>query len=39
MLEVGIALFLIIFIVWWTMFADQTPHQTQDDAPPKDKEQ
>ncbi len=29
MLEAGVALFLLVFIVWWTMFAGRKP-----DAPP-----
>jgi hypothetical protein len=26
-LEAGVALFLLIFIVWWTMFAGRKPTQ------------
>jgi len=29
MLEAGVALFLLVFIVWWTMFAGRKP-----EAPP-----
>jgi hypothetical protein len=25
MLEAGVALFLLVFIVWWTMFAGRKP--------------
>ena len=32
MLEAGVALFLLIFIVWWTMFHGRTP-----DHPPQQK--
>lgn len=28
MLEAGVALFLLIFIVWWTMFSGKKPTQT-----------
>ena len=27
MLEAGTALFLLVFIVWWTMFAGRQPEQ------------
>jgi hypothetical protein len=28
MLEAGVAFFLLVFIVWWTMYADKRPdHQ------------
>jgi len=28
MLEAGVALFLLVFIVWWTMYAEKRPdHQ------------
>ncbi len=37
MLEAGMALFLLIFIVWWTMFSDRKPDQQHSQkAPPKD---
>ena len=29
MLEAGVALFLLVFIVWWTMFAGRKPEQRQ----------
>lgn len=29
MLEAGVALFLLVFIVWWTMFAGRRPEQPQ----------
>lgn len=31
MLEAGVALFLLVFIVWWTMFAGRKPERP---APP-----
>jgi hypothetical protein len=43
LLEAGMALFLLIFIVWWTMFSGKKPNppqqtqqgrQTPDQAPP-----
>jgi hypothetical protein len=38
MLEAGAALFLLVFIVWWTMFAgrrpEQPPRAPQRDEPP-----
>jgi hypothetical protein len=27
MLEAGVALFLLVFIVWWTMFSGREPEQ------------
>ncbi len=27
LLEAGVALFLLVFIVWWTMFAGRKPEQ------------
>ena len=37
MLEAGVALFLLIFIVWWTMFQGRKPERpTQKPLPPKD---
>ncbi|MDO8306490.1 hypothetical protein [Herminiimonas sp.] len=38
--EAGIALFLLIFIVWWTMYSGQKPAQppAQKPLPPKDDE-
>lgn len=38
--EAGIALCLLIFIVWWTMFSGQKPNHapTQKALPPKDEE-
>jgi len=32
MLEAGAALFLLVFIVWWTMFAGRKPERP---APPQ----
>jgi hypothetical protein len=38
MLEAGVALFLLIFIVWWTMFSGKKPtrQSRQTPVPPKD---
>ncbi|MDB5761225.1 MAG: hypothetical protein JWQ21_220 [Herminiimonas sp.] len=38
LLEAGVALFLLVFIVWWTMFSGRKPdHSTQQKPlPPKD---
>ena len=48
MVEAGVALFLLVFIVWWTMYQGQprNPHEPQapqapqekapGDAPPRD---
>lgn len=38
--EAGIALFLLIFIVWWTMYSGRKPTQppAQKPLPPKDDE-
>ncbi len=33
-LEACLAMFILVFIVWWTMFHGRTP-----DAPPQDKKQ
>lgn len=40
MLEAGVALFLLLFIVWWTMFSGKRPdhHPGERPAPPKDEE-
>jgi hypothetical protein len=35
MMEAGVALFLLVFIVWWTMFAGRKPAPARkDDTPP-----
>jgi hypothetical protein len=34
LLEAGVALFLLVFIVWWTMFAGRKPEQEQKPAQP-----
>jgi hypothetical protein len=34
MLEAGTALFLLVFIVWWTMFAGRKPEQHAPKRPP-----
>ncbi len=36
--EAGIALFLLIFIVWWTMYSGRKPVHppTEKSSPPKD---
>ena len=38
MLEAGVALFLLVFIVWWTMYADK-PKNEQQALPPADKKE
>ncbi|HEX7636608.1 MAG TPA: hypothetical protein VF427_15215 [Noviherbaspirillum sp.] len=37
MLEAGVALFLLVFIVWWTMFSGKKPSlpEQQNSLPPK----
>lgn len=32
MVEAGIALFLLVFIVWWTMYADKKPADQQQET-------
>lgn len=32
MLEAGFALFLLVFIVWWTMFSGKKPPQRQEET-------
>ncbi len=34
MVEAGIALFLLVFIVWWTMYSGKKPEQLEHDATP-----
>ncbi|MFK3739913.1 hypothetical protein [Massilia sp. TN1-12] len=36
LLEAGVALFLLVFIVWWTMFAGRKPEQEQKPQPRRD---
>jgi hypothetical protein len=38
MLEAGIALLLLVFIVWWTMFSGKGPNRSSQEktSPPKD---
>jgi hypothetical protein len=37
MLEAGVALFLLVFIVWWTMFSGKKPTPPERNSlPPKD---
>lgn len=38
MLEAGVALFLLVFIVWWTMFSGRKPDAStrREVLPPKD---
>lgn len=31
-LEAGVALFLLIFIVWWTMFSGKKPDHSSNEA-------
>ncbi len=37
MVEAGIALFLLVFIVWWTMYSGKKPEQMEHDATPLEK--
>jgi hypothetical protein len=32
--EAGVALFLLIFIVWWTMFSGRKPDHSPDEKAP-----
>lgn len=34
MVEAGVALFLLVFIVWWTMYQDKAPEDQGQAAPP-----
>ena len=37
MLEAGSAMFLLVFIVWWTMFSGKKPHDSlPPETPPND---
>jgi hypothetical protein len=36
MLEAGVALFLLVFIVWWTMYAGRKPAPPRQVAPDED---
>jgi len=38
MLEAGVALFLLVFIVWWTMFSGREPDRRERGQPPARKE-
>ncbi len=40
MLEAGVALFLLVFIVWWTMFSGREPERRDrgDDAARNEKD-
>lgn len=35
LLEAGVALFLLVFIVWWTMFSGRKPEWPPEDRPPE----
>jgi len=35
MLEAGAALFLLVFIVWWTMFAGRKPERPEAEPEPQ----
>ncbi len=37
MIEAGVALFLLVFIVWWTMYSGKKPEQLEHDAAPPEK--
>jgi cbb3-type cytochrome oxidase subunit 3 len=34
MIEAGVALFLLVFIVWWTMYSGQKPTRDEQDTTP-----
>jgi hypothetical protein len=38
MLEAGVAMFLLVFIVWWTMFSGKKPTQQSQPKPPPRKD-
>jgi hypothetical protein len=38
LLEAGAALFLLVFIVWWTMFSGREPERNTHEAPAASKE-
>ncbi len=37
MIEAGVALFLLVFIVWWTMYSGKKPEQHETQAAPVEK--
>jgi hypothetical protein len=37
--EAGVALFLLVFIVWWTMYADKPKEPDQTALPPPEKKE
>lgn len=37
MVEAGIALFLLVFIVWWTMYSGKKPERPEHDPAPAEK--
>jgi len=39
MVEAGMALFLLVFIVWWTMFSGRKPEQRPRQGRRQDKDQ
>lgn len=39
MLEAGVAFFLLVFIVWWTMYADKAQNHHSKALPPADKQE
>ena len=39
MMEAGVAFFLLVFIVWWTMYADKKPTDQRPALPPAEKKE
>jgi hypothetical protein len=39
MMEAGVAFFLLVFIVWWTMYADKKPADPRPALPPAEKKE
>jgi len=37
--EAGVALFLLVFIVWWTMYSGRKPDHEQQALPPAEKKE
>jgi lysylphosphatidylglycerol synthetase-like protein (DUF2156 family) len=37
--EAGVAMFLLVFIVWWTMYSGRKPDHEQQALPPAEKEE
>ena len=39
MIEAGVAFFLLVFIVWWTMYSGNKPTDHQQVLPPAEKKE